>query len=441
MGNLLNKIRTYILLAVFLICFLAYLLVYQPLKIELKKSKQDSFVHSAEAVAYAVEIFVDDCLSGISGISNNRNMKQKISEYRSGKINLDEFQGRFEKAFGDMCQAFKNIDGAFRVVDGQIIAQTGKVNLALVGESANIVEPTLKMEYDSNTAVIYSPIKLDNEILGYDIAFFDLSKVLDGVHEEHMSHKIYPAADVQDLLAKHNPIEISEGEYLITDSETTCYIKWCKNADAYFVASSPNVYIYRTLRGIAARILFASPVILFGLVVTMNYFTFKSFGQLVYKLERTNEVYKKYASTDCLTNTFSRHYFNDYIRKQPLEQGLVVMIDIDDFKVINDTYGHITGDKVLQELAAILKESVREGDLLVRYGGDELLLILQNCSMAVGEEIMSRVEKKIRENDKFDFGIEISYGIAMVKNKREFLSKLEEADKGMYKMKRNKTAQ
>ncbi len=90
----------------------------------------------------------------------------------------------------------------------------------------------------------------------------------------------------------------------------------------------------------------------------------------------------------------------------------VAMIDINDFKYINDTYGHLVGDKVLIKLASILSSSVRNDDYVVRFGGDEFLVILTRCDEAKSQSIINRVQEKLKNIDEFVFDVEISYGIS-----------------------------
>lgn len=110
--------------------------------------------------------------------------------------------------------------------------------------------------------------------------------------------------------------------------------------------------------------------------------------ELVSKLARNNEeVYK-----DSLTGTFNRRYFEETL-KNTLFTGGVVMIDIDDFKVYNDTQGHDAGDAVLKAAVASIKNSIRTTDSLIRYGGDEFLLIMPGVE---NEENFNRKLKEIK---------------------------------------------
>lgn len=103
-----------------------------------------------------------------------------------------------------------------------------------------------------------------------------------------------------------------------------------------------------------------------------------------------------------------------------------IMIDIDKFKAINDTHGHPIGDLVLQKVAKTLKRNVRNYDEVCRYGGDELLLILPNCSMAKTKKIAERLRKSVTEqkikDDSNSLHITVSLGGASTDSLSEDVS-------------------
>ena len=82
---------------------------------------------------------------------------------------------------------------------------------------------------------------------------------------------------------------------------------------------------------------------------------------------------------DALTGAYNRRYYEDRIRKVKSHAG-VAMIDLDDFKLYNDTCGHNAGDMVLNTVVGIVRKCIRKTDILIRYGGDEFLLILPDVS-------------------------------------------------------------
>lgn len=85
-----------------------------------------------------------------------------------------------------------------------------------------------------------------------------------------------------------------------------------------------------------------------------------------------------------------------------------------------------------------MKESVREGDLIIRLGGDEFLVILENCSGEIAQSVLERVRDKLKNDRELDFDLDISYGIYEIDEPEEFFKSLDKADKEMYQFKQGK---
>lgn len=126
------------------------------------------------------------------------------------------------------------------------------------------------------------------------------------------------------------------------------------------------------------------------------------------------------AVKDSLTGLHNRNFFNEVIvneihrsdrTKKPFA---LIMVDVNRFKEVNDRYGHITGDLILKEVAMLLKETIRKNDWVVRFGGDEFLIVLPNCkdSMVVKNKIEDAVMEWNQNNDLLDFNLTLAVGTA-----------------------------
>ena len=117
---------------------------------------------------------------------------------------------------------------------------------------------------------------------------------------------------------------------------------------------------------------------------------------------------------DPLTGLSNRRHFRSVLDRsidvvaRSGEPALLLMLDIDHFKKVNDTYGHPAGDKVLQTVAQCLAKCVRPVDTVARYGGEEFAVILPNCLTAFGETVAERIRKTIQ-----DMPIQISPGVTI----------------------------
>lgn len=158
--------------------------------------------------------------------------------------------------------------------------------------------------------------------------------------------------------------------------------------------------------------------------------------------KRYFEISKK-SITDPLTKTYNRRFFDqvlhDSVTKSAADKTPVslIMLDVDKFKNINDTYGHVIGDIVLCEIASRIKSCVRNNDIVARYGGEEFSVILPNLTAeqacVIAERIRYEVSSKPIKTDVGDITITVSAGVADYPNKAESAEKLiSHADRALY---------
>lgn len=116
----------------------------------------------------------------------------------------------------------------------------------------------------------------------------------------------------------------------------------------------------------------------------------------------------------------------------------ILMIDVDDFKPVNDRYGHLAGDDILRHVAQVLQRSIRGSDACFRFGGEEFVILLTNTNLpnsrAVAERIRMEVEEEVRLPDR-DRPVTISIGLAHYNNESDWPQLIERADKALYSAK------
>lgn len=152
------------------------------------------------------------------------------------------------------------------------------------------------------------------------------------------------------------------------------------------------------------------------------------------------------ANFDELTGSFNRRYFKQILEielnriREDDTEACIVFIDVDDFKYINDTYGHIVGDEALKFFSGALRNSIRSTDIYARMAGDEFVVLFLGCNENVAEQRMHNIKEKISKERLGKVKIEFSYGITYVNKDSAFTSEsiLNEADKKMYENKRCK---
>jgi len=125
--------------------------------------------------------------------------------------------------------------------------------------------------------------------------------------------------------------------------------------------------------------------------------------------------------------------------KRGVEKMVVIMIDVNNFKTINDNHGHVVGDQVLQDCAAILNKSVRLSDILFRFGGDEFLIVMSSAGEIESKILLGRIAENLNKwNSKkkeFDISISLSIGYALLTEKSDLTEVIDQADKMMYEEK------
>ncbi len=165
--------------------------------------------------------------------------------------------------------------------------------------------------------------------------------------------------------------------------------------------------------------------------------------ELLHELNKKNKILENLAVTDGLTGLYNHKYIIERLQKEIAEALRyskplsIIMMDIDYFKKVNDTYGHQTGDDVLVGVSDGLKETLREGDIAGRYGGEEFMLILTNTDLEGAIAGAERIRQLVG-NLKWDIpelAVNISAGVATLKD--ENASQLiEHADNLLYKAKK-----
>ncbi len=162
------------------------------------------------------------------------------------------------------------------------------------------------------------------------------------------------------------------------------------------------------------------------------------------ELREINYELQNRANLDQLTNLFNRHKFeelkqNGYFEKL-IEYGSlsVILFDIDYFKSINDRFGHEQGDEILLKFAKLVKGSIREDDILFRWGGEEFLLIIKNGNPKDAYNLAKKIKNEI---ENFDFGIKekitTSFGIAGCMDYKNLKDLIKNADDALYEAKNN----
>jgi diguanylate cyclase (GGDEF)-like protein len=181
-----------------------------------------------------------------------------------------------------------------------------------------------------------------------------------------------------------------------------------------------------------------------GYVVSRR-FQYRKVRQQLISVTLQNELIRLQSFTDPLTEVYNRRSLDEmagrYIssarrRKTPLT---FMLVDIDNFRDVNTRFGHLTGDVVLAEVASVLRTAVRGSDAVVRYGGDEFLIILPDTSTAHSGRVSSRIAEHVANWNETghlkNFELSLSIGVAEWHDGATLDDTLNQADREMYSMK------
>ena len=184
----------------------------------------------------------------------------------------------------------------------------------------------------------------------------------------------------------------------------------------------------------AAPEMLRATVVVFSLVSVYLGFKLRQLG-------RANRQLQLLLARDDLTDVATRDYFFTVLAAQPEREGVCLMVDIDHFKQINDTHGHLVGDKVIVNVANRLRNSVRADDIVCRFGGDEFAIFLSATDVEHSHLVCERIRGSIAQH-QFDAGdcrvaVTVSIGGSNVILAKDARAAIHQADIALYQAKNN----
>ncbi len=167
-------------------------------------------------------------------------------------------------------------------------------------------------------------------------------------------------------------------------------------------------------------------------------FVTQTYNEILEENHRSREQLTYEATHDALTGLFNRSAFEMFMDNVDAQHIAVMLIDVDEFKTINDTYGHDVGDRVLRYVAKILKQSFRSVDVVCRFGGDEFVVILTRADSTMKEMVMNKVAHingLLQSGDGTLPKTSVSVGVAFADRKNPQNNIMKDADMALYRVK------
>lgn len=188
---------------------------------------------------------------------------------------------------------------------------------------------------------------------------------------------------------------------------------------------------------LATQIRWPGMLISFMIAAPVSYFI----GQRMLEIHRLNMHLEQSVKHDLLTGLLNRHAFMDQVMQEARLPGVVIMADIDHFKLFNDTYGHAAGDLALKQVARTFLSLCRAEDPIARYGGEEFVVFLpgtkRHDGIKVAERLRARLAEKPVSFKGHDIPITSSFGVAQLDHPDRIEQAMAQADAALYAAKHN----
>ncbi|NMC53765.1 MAG: GGDEF domain-containing protein [Chloroflexi bacterium] len=446
MHDLLKKTRLYTFLFFVGVVLLTILVVFLPLEMQLEDTLVSNWVLTAQSRSLSFHLFLEKSMEGAQSVSSRSVIRDQLAEYHQQELTWEDLQASTQPKYVEGVRVLENLAYAYRVVEGKILAAYRAADASSTVDEAfvfleDIPEFAVLNQDGQQYVVVSSEVKKENHCLGKDVLIYSLDPILEQLNDAEIQVSIISEADLAPFL--NLPALRSGKDYrVVKEGGNLHYLECLQDSQHYLNIQTPLKQIVGpTRQGIGFfLVLYLLGQMLLFLLARRGILKYAHL--MINQVEKSKEEFRVFAYHDTLTGSYSRlsleHWLERLAKTGNKKTMTVVMLDIDMFKDINDTYGHKTGDEVLIALSKTVHRCIRKDDLLVRYGGDEFLIIFQETDRAWVTEIMARIEQQLVQDHSFKFPIEISYGIVEINDINHFYDDLKQADKQMYAHKNGK---
>lgn len=444
MKKIIKRFRILILIYITFTAIATYFSIYMPSRDILIENAFENFILQIKYEKGIIEQYLTLYNEYSIILSTDFDMVDEIASYKKGNIDRQTLESRLDKKYKGHASEIGNLIFATRFIDDEAIVsykdQAAPEQVPV--QSSKSLQGVIISNGDIAYKV-YSPILIDNNLLGYDILVFNINNIFQSL-DDYYTIKFIDASDSKGTLL--SKIEYSKDNInLYFAGDKVVYVGRLSNTDSYLYYEAPESYFYKSFNRMRLYIFISGAISLIVITTLTNIFIVKNAGKLLAISEDNQEKYRQYAIKDPLSGSYSRLFFENWLENQaaskdsdPTFHYTITIIDIDNFKAINDSYGHLDGDKAIKTISSVLLGTVRSSDYVIRYGGDEFLIIFKDCTEETARDIMQRVEDKLKKIDTLDFEVTISYGVHEVVSRKDILEAIRKADKQMYAVKKSK---
>lgn len=433
MKKLMNRTRSVFVVIMALSLILGIFGIYKPMKEEVETNVLNNFQLLSSTKAATLKEAINKSIQGTRSLSSRTMIKQELIAYKEGAITLDALKTFTRDKYADGVKALENVMYAQRIVDQDVLCEV--VNDGYVSNATPLSPAIETVSYyltdtEGKTCLeVVSPIIDKGDAMGYDRVGFCLNDIMTLLNQDSVYFEIGEnRSDLRSVAGHENLYEDDTKYYQIVpiDDETAVYSYVAKRE------------LFKRVEGITRRSAIYV-VIGYGLMLLLVQYSIIGYAKRqIEKISADRDDYKLRAYRDSLTDAYSRLYFETYISEHLEDSCILCMMDLDHFKAINDQYGHAIGDAVLKTFVETIKKSIHEEDFVIRYGGDEFIIIFKQLDIAAARERVERIQKQLAAIQSFEFEIDFSYGITTVPVIGHIYDQIKIADQMMYHGKREK---
>ena len=432
-----NNSKFWLLALIIAMLFSIYFIIYIPMVNNLRAMTVENMHMAAHYKMTILERDINQAMVGARGISTRSLLKESLYKYSNGEMELAELKEISQNRFTDGIDTLEGLESAIRVTDGEIIASyNGEIDYD--EELNKIEEITYSISPGSSKLKIVSPVESEGKLLGHDIFLFDLIPTIEKLDMENLKGILITEEERKALVSNTGFFEVEDNHLIAEDEQFIYHIERISNTDSYLYIPADKGLIYKSVSQVTKANLINFIIIGLTFVFTSTIITTKLAQGKIDELEVGRDKYRSQYLIDPLTGAFTRRALSEGREEKLISEdfkGIAVMMDLTDFKRINDSHGHKEGDRVLVKLVEIMFGSLREDDLVIRYGGDEFLVLLHDCEMEEAKSIINRIRQNFKKSSEFKYDVDFDYGMEIINSYGELNYSIAKSDERMYRNK------
>ncbi|OJF75611.1 MAG: hypothetical protein BKP49_11250 [Treponema sp. CETP13] len=390
--------------------------IYLPMRNIILRNNIANFNNAATNITQIFKNEIEKNIQGSKSLSSRSAIRDKIAEYEDNKITFNELAGFSKQKYKDGIDVLDNLLSAQRIINGKTLIHIINNNHDNFAVSNNLNSKTIIYTIYKNDSTyvlkVESPISTNKKIVGYDIVYFSLNKIIAELNTDSYSLTV---------ITNGQPEE---------DTNYLYYNETLTNGTILSVKASKTT-IFSKINEISLLVIIRIIIFIIIIAFIIYFFIIRFMNKKIKLLSQDRDIFKNKAILDELTGAYSRSYIHTFMKQNPRRSCSLAMLDLDNFKKVNDKYGHVYGDELLKTLVQCTKSILRSDDAIIRLGGDEFLLIFSGIKEIQTKAIIERIKNKIVET-KIGQHIHFSFGISFVPNTDLLLDYIEQADARMY---------